>query len=101
MQQHGDFFDEDQGKIFTKIHSGVDHRKPVIKRDQLVLGRPRKIEHALHVSETHQDGKVTPIYNDDALIGIIYECSCGKVAQILFDFEEQSQNEHGQTAATG
>lgn len=99
MQNKTDFFDKDQGKIFTNIHQKNLSRKSVIKRDQLVVGQPRKIEHSLQVSESHHDGKVTPIYNDDELIGIIYECSCGKVAQILFDFEEQSQVER--TAATG
>ncbi len=99
MQRQTDFFDEDQGKIFTRVHRKTVGRKSVIKRDQLIIGHPRKIEHSLQVSEHSHEGKVTPIYNDEELIGIIYECSCGKVAQILFDFEEQSKNEV--TAATG
>lgn len=99
MQRNTDFFEEDQGKIFTTHHKKTGSSQSVIKRDQLVLGRLRKIEHSLQVSETQHDGKVTPIYNNAELIGIIYECSCGKVAQILFDFEEQSQEER--TAATG
>lgn len=99
MQRNSDFFDEDQSKIFKQMRHKAAGSKTVIKRDQLVFGKPRKIEHSLQVSETHQEGKVNPIYNGDDLIGIIYECSCGKVAQILFDFEEQS--EQIQTAATG
>ncbi len=99
MQGNRDIFDEDQAKIFKQVHPKIHGSKTVIKRDQLVFGKPRKIEHSLQVSENHQEGKVNPIYNGEDLIGIIYECSCGKVAQILFDFEEQS--EQVQTAATG
>ncbi len=99
MSMQDTVFHKNQASVFTQRGGKTSPRKKVIKREQLVLGKPKKIEHALQVSETQHDGKITPLFNNDELIGIIYECSCGKVAQILFDFEEEMQNK--QTAATG
>ncbi len=99
MSMQNTIFSKDQASVFTHRAGKTTPRKTVIKREQLVLGKPKKIEHALQVSETQHDGKITPLFNNDELIGIIYECSCGKVAQILFDFEEEMESK--QTAATG
>jgi|GEM_PF-1868203 hypothetical protein len=99
MSTQDTVFSKNQASVFTQRVSKISPRKTVIKREQLVLGKPKKIEHALQVSETHHDGKITPLFNNDELIGVIYECSCGKVAQILFDFEEELASKR--TAATG
>ncbi len=100
MSMQNTVFSKDQASVFMQHTGKKTPRKTVIKREQLVLGKPKKIEHALQVSETQHDGKITPLFNNDELIGIIYECSCGKVAQILFDFEEEMQSKQT-TAATG
>ncbi len=92
-------FKKDQSSIFKNISRIKPIRNSVIKREKVVIGQKRKIEHSLQVSEAHHDGKINPVFNGDELIGIIYECSCGKVAQILFDFEESGETE--QHAATG
>ncbi|APF18206.1 hypothetical protein [Caldithrix abyssi] len=98
MKNEG-LFNRDQSLIFKNIERVKPAKAKVIKRDQVVVGQKRKIEHAMQVSETHTEGKITPVLNGEELIGIIYECSCGKVAQILFDFEETTEiKKH---AATG
>ena len=99
MSQGNSIFNKDQSHVFTDASPKNMVRNSVIKKEKLVIGHPKKIEHSLQVSETQQDGKVTPVFNNNELIGIIYECSCGKVAQILFDFEEDIQSKR--TAATG
>ncbi len=97
--KNGGIFNRDQSSVFTTVDPKKPVKNKVIKKDQVVVGSKRKIEHSFSVSEAHPDGKITPVFNADELIGIIYECSCGKVAQILFDFEESGENE--QHAATG
>ncbi|HHE54977.1 MAG TPA: hypothetical protein ENL21_04290 [Caldithrix abyssi] len=99
VMKNDGIFNRDQSSVFKNISSIKPIKNKIIKKDQVVVGSKRKIEHSLRVSESHHDGKITPIFNADELIGIIYECSCGKVAQILFDFEESS--EHQQHSATG
>ena len=92
-------FNRDQSAVFTNNYGLKPVKSKILKKDQVVVGFSKKIEHALQISEVQHEGKITPVFNDDELIGIIYECSCGKVAQILFDFEESI--EHQQHAATG
>ncbi len=88
MKKNESFFDYDQSKMFAHLPKPNTLRSPIIKKDKVVFGKSRKIEHSVQVTDIHQNGEISPVYNNGELIGVIYECSCGKIAQILFDFEE-------------
>ncbi len=99
-KMNDDVFNKDQRNVFKNVKRVRPLKNKILKKDKVVLGSKRKIEHSLSITETQHDGKISPIFNDNELIGIIYECSCGKVAQILFDFEE-TKEEPSKHAATG
>ncbi len=99
MENKDSFFAKDQGRVFKNLPRIKAFKNPVLKRNQVVIGQKRRIDHSMQVQEIHQGGTVNPVYNNGELIGVVYECSCGKVAQILFDFEDVSA--YGKHAATG
>ncbi len=33
-------------------------------------------------------GKITPLTESGEVIGFIYQCSCGEIAKVIFDYDE-------------
>lgn len=69
----------------------VSSRHKVIKSSQLSLGKPRKIIPRSEEEAGPGQGNLFPIVENDEIIGFTYECSCGSVAKIIFDYGQETQ----------
>ncbi len=78
---------EDQSKIFK---AKKDKRpSAIIKRDNVQLTQSTvKINPYENAHIPVNKGKITPLTDNDEIIGFIYECSCGEIAKVVFDFDE-------------
>ncbi len=87
MIQNNEFMTDNQGSIFKKSNASFT-RQSVIKKDEVRLGNSKRIEPKVHQPNADHDGQVFPITEDGQVVGFVYECSCGEVAKIMFEFEE-------------
>lgn len=85
-----DFITDDKGSIFKNCKP-KKRSASVIKSNTVNYGKTQKIA----PSEIHDAGEhksnIVPITENDEVIGFVFECSCGETANIVFDFEQQSQ----------
>jgi len=83
-------FDElrsnDIKKVFKNGKSGT--KGTIIKGTNVRCTSSKTINPYQTSSLPHGEGRITPLLDGDNVIGIIYECACGELARILFDFEE-------------
>jgi hypothetical protein len=78
---------DDPGKIF-KPKKNL-RSSSIIKKDMVNLNMDvRKINPYENNHIPQNKGKITPLTDDGDVIGFIYECSCGEIAKVIFDFEE-------------
>lgn len=78
---------DDQSKVFNPKKE--KRTSSIIKRDKVHLaGSSRKINPYENSHIPVNKGKITPLTDNDEIIGFIYECSCGEIAKVVFDFEE-------------
>ncbi len=91
MWQNEQFITDNKGGIFKNRQQQSSFRKKkVIKNEEVViLNKKKRIEPAAEerIHPGHE-GLVRPILDAGELVGIVYECSCGEVAKIMFEFEE-------------
>jgi len=59
-----------------KSHHVRDDRQVIIKADESDL-------------DDDEEGLVQPIIEHNEVVGVIYRCTCGKVAEIRFQFERR------------
>jgi len=81
------FITDNKGGIFRQKNHVMDSRRTVLKSNEVVVANFKKIEPREHETETVHEGGVHPIIEGGEMIGFVYECSCGEVAKIMFDFE--------------
>ena len=82
-----DVIKDDAGSVLTqKVKTAP--RKPVIKKNRLDIGTPHKIETNIQNSKSGHGGNIFPLIEGDEIIGFMYECSCGEVAKIIFEYEK-------------
>lgn len=60
----------------------------VVKRKYVKTGRPVKIKPRIPTFEepTPSEAEITPILQDDQIVGVKVACDCGTVHEIMFDF---------------
>ena len=78
---------EDQSKVFKSLKE----KRPssIIKCDKInVSDLNYKINPYESAHIPVNKGKITPLTDNEEIIGFIYECSCGEIAKVIFDFEE-------------
>ncbi len=85
-EQTNDFVSDAGGSIFKQIPKKTP-LPSVIKNDRIEYGQPCKINTNVSQSMHKHDGNIFPLIEGDEIIGFVYECSCGEVAKILFEYE--------------
>lgn len=85
MRDNMDFTADINGSSFKKVLRPIPGIA-IIKKDQVNIGTPKKIEPADQLQHIHGGSNITPIKADDHIVGFVYECSCGESAQIIFDY---------------
>ena len=78
-----DLFIKEQGNIFQNQRT---KHKPagVIKKSAVNLGQPCKITHQDSAKINLASSKISPIKENDHIIGFTFECSCGEKAKVIF-----------------
>jgi len=78
---------DDPSKIFKAVKT--QKLASIIKKEKVNLNSSvRKINPYDSNHIPLNKGKITPLMDNGDVIGIIYECSCGEIAKVIFDFEE-------------
>jgi len=81
-----EYKDDEGGIIFSNKTSFPMKRKLFKSNCVRVDSSKRKISSS-HNDDTHKQSKVVPVLNDDEIVGVMIECSCGEVVKILFKYE--------------
>ncbi len=87
---YDDFITDDKGSIF-KNNQPKKRTASVIKSHAVNYGKTHKIVPPEMDHGGDHKSNIVPITENDEVIGFVYECSCGEIANIVFDFEQQSQ----------
>jgi len=78
---------DDQSKVFKAKKE--KKASSIIKKDKVNLSNSsRKINPYENSHIPVNKGKITPLTDNEEIIGFIYECSCGEIAKVVFDFDE-------------
>ncbi len=85
MRNNIEFTADDNGSSFQKVFRTMPSI-PIIKKDQVSIGTPKRIEPGDQAQHVHGGSNITPIKTDEHIIGFVFECSCGETAQIIFDY---------------
>jgi len=80
-----DFFDNPEAVFNQKGLSSS--RKSVIKNNTVRVGDKKRIDHKSDDHTDMSEPEVQPIVENDQIVGIFYKCSCGKLSEIRFDFD--------------
>lgn len=84
-------FDEFNVDNHSEVFKPVKNKRTsaIIKRDQVRhTSAIKKINPYENNHIPTNKGKITPLMDNDEIIGFIYECTCGEIAKVIFDFEE-------------
>ncbi len=82
-----DEFKTDDQVTTLKLHKPKFHSS-IIKQKDVRLNSTKMINPYENNHIPVNKGKVTPLTEGDEVIGFIYECSCGEIAKVIFDFDE-------------
>ncbi len=85
--QTDNFITDDTGRIFHETPT-KPVRQTVIKSTKVQVGKPKKIEQYSSGQSHNHGGSIFPLIEGDEIVGFVYECSCGEVAKIIFDYEK-------------
>ena len=79
-----EFKPHNNGDIFENKSKIIKNN--VLKNQTVKVGDSKKIiSHHLDSGSTRT--KITPIKNNDEIIGVMTECNCGEVIKIYFNYE--------------
>jgi hypothetical protein len=86
---------------FVPIDGGIDNMlennrgkaTSILKNGQVRYGDALKINPRRHRSDTIVKERVEPILKDDRLVGLRFICRCGNVAEIDFEFDQQTSEQ--------
>lgn len=87
MSNSNDFIADENGGIFNQVFK-KPLRRSIIKSDNLEYGQPHKIEMRANKHSHKENGDIFPLIEGDEIVGFVYECSCGEVAKILFEYDQ-------------
>ena len=88
-----EFFDRTkQGEVFTKSFTKYTKKYgTVIKRDAVVMGNSKTIDHKKELHTNNKASKIIPLKENGHIVGFQFECSCGEVSRVLLDYEDSSE----------
>ncbi len=84
--ENKDIFNDPHAVFEKKTKLPVRHS--VIKNNAVRIGEPKKIEQTPEPESHSGKTDVQPIIENNQVTGIVFTCSCGKVSEIRFDFDE-------------
>lgn len=87
MSQTNDFITDENGGIFKQMFK-KPYRQTIIKSQNLEYGQPHKIEMRAKKHDHRESGNLFPLIEGDEIVGFVYECACGEVAKILFEYDQ-------------
>lgn len=87
--QTNDFVSDSGGSIFKQMQP-KKVLPSVIKNERVEYGRPCKINSQVAQGAHKHEGNIFPLIEGDEIVGFVYECSCGEVAKILFEYEQNA-----------
>jgi len=90
MLQDDNFFSDNKGSIFRNTVTQRP-KESVIKSSDIVLGPPAKIKPKVAAHTHTHNRNVFPLMEGEEIVGFVYECSCGEVAKIMFDFQQKTE----------
>ena len=78
-----------KNKPGEKFVPTVRHGEKVIKKKKIQTGTPVKIFAEKGIMTGKSDDVLKPIIENGEIVGVVHQCSCGKVTEIKFEFEEE------------
>lgn len=89
MDKSNEFISDSKGSIF-KSSSIQTSRDTVIKKGNVVYGNSAKIKpEVIEKSQKHQ-ANAFPVLDGNNIVGFVYECPCGEITKVMFDFEQEA-----------
>ena len=80
-------YKENTGKeIFSKTLA-QPQKKRLFKSENVKINSSTRVISANNNKSGHKETKVVPIRNNDEIVGVLVECSCGEVVKVLFNYE--------------
>ena len=88
MSQSNDFLTDEKGDFFQQSFRKTV-RQSIIKSEDLAYGQPHKVEAQTKKHMHKEGGNIFPLIEGDEIVGFVFECACGEVAKILFEFDQE------------
>ncbi len=64
------------------------HSSSIIKSKDIQIKSTKVINPFENSHIPANKGKITPLTESGEVIGFIYQCSCGEIAKVIFDYDE-------------
>ncbi|MCF7886311.1 MAG: hypothetical protein K9M80_07440 [Candidatus Marinimicrobia bacterium] len=80
-------------KVFKPINSEIKNNTPsrgnsyMIKGNNVNLGNAVKLSPDKDNTSNHEES-IDPIIEDGKIIGVLYQCQCGRKRRILFEYNK-------------
>ncbi len=87
MSNISEFIQDENGSVF-KAEKHKAKKNTILKNNNVIVGAPKKIESKENAHTCSVGGNISPILEDGNIIGFVFECGCGEVAEIIFDYKE-------------
>jgi hypothetical protein len=94
MDRHNEFISDNKGSIF-KSSPIKKSRDTVIKKNNIIFGSSTKIKPEIIEQSHSHEANAFPVLDGNNIVGFVYECKCGEITKILFDFEQESERAAG------
>lgn len=79
---------EDSAQTFTDSEKKQKKPSAIIKKSNTRSVDSIKVINPYETTKIPENkGNITPLIDNDQIIGFIYECSCGEIGKVIFDFE--------------
>ena len=82
-------FSDDNG---TGIKSKYFPKQTVIKNRSVNIRFPFKIEIDESAFDHKENGSIEPIVENGEIVGVVYRCSCGKIAKTRFEYVKTEES---------
>jgi len=89
MDKSSDFISDNKGSIFKNTPI-MKSRDTVIKKNNIVYGSSAKIKPDINDKSRKHQPNAFPVLDGNNIVGFVYECPCGEITKIMFDFEQEA-----------
>jgi hypothetical protein len=89
MDKNNEFFSDNKGSIF-KSANVMKPKDTVIKKNNVIYGSSAKIKPEITEKHQRHQANAFPVLEGNDIVGFVYECPCGEITKIMFDFEQEA-----------